>query len=143
MSDSHQSSRVFLVCDLPIVRRWNSVRELQHFADVSQAARAPRMPLLRILAARAGDLSEVRLRNTFTSSVPERSSSRKNCARKFSGARIARLDRDAVRTKRAYQQVLGDFASGKIDILVGTQMVAKGHDFQRVTLVGVVPRIHS
>ena len=57
---------------------------------------------------------------------------------KFSGAKVARLDRDAVRTKRAYQQVLGDFASGKIDILVGTQMVAKGHDFQRVTLVGVV-----
>ena len=43
-----------------------------------------------------------------------------------------------MRTKRAYQQVLGDFATGKIDILVGTQMVAKGHDFQRVTLVGVV-----
>ncbi len=57
---------------------------------------------------------------------------------KFPGARVARLDRDTVRTKRAYQQVLGDFASGKIDILVGTQMVAKGHDFQRVTLVGVV-----
>jgi primosomal protein N' (replication factor Y) len=57
---------------------------------------------------------------------------------RFSGAKVARLDRDSVRTKRAYQQVLGDFASGKIDILVGTQMVAKGHDFQRVTLVGVV-----
>jgi primosomal protein N' (replication factor Y) len=57
---------------------------------------------------------------------------------KFPGAKVARLDRDAVRTKRAYQQVLADFASGKIDILVGTQMVAKGHDFQRVTLVGVV-----
>ena len=57
---------------------------------------------------------------------------------KFPGARVARLDRDSVRTKRAYQQVLGDFATGKIDILVGTQMVAKGHDFQRVTLVGVV-----
>jgi len=57
---------------------------------------------------------------------------------KFAGAKVARLDRDAVRTKRAYQQVLGEFASGKIDILVGTQMVAKGHDFQRVTLVGVV-----
>ena len=57
---------------------------------------------------------------------------------KFPGVQIARLDRDSVRTKRAYQQVLGDFASGKIDILVGTQMVAKGHDFQRVTLVGVV-----
>jgi len=56
----------------------------------------------------------------------------------FPEARIARLDRDAVRTKRAYQQVLGAFAENAIDILVGTQMVAKGHDFPRVTLVGVV-----
>ena len=56
----------------------------------------------------------------------------------FPAARIARLDRDTVRTKREYQQVLGAFAKGEIDILVGTQMVAKGHDFQRVTLVGVV-----
>ena len=56
----------------------------------------------------------------------------------FPTARIARLDRDTVRTKREYQQVLGAFANGEIDILVGTQMVAKGHDFQRVTLVGVV-----
>jgi primosomal protein N' (replication factor Y) len=56
----------------------------------------------------------------------------------FPNARIARLDRDTVRTKREYQQVLGAFTSGVVDILVGTQMVAKGHDFQRVTLVGVV-----
>ena len=56
----------------------------------------------------------------------------------FPAARIGRLDRDTVRTKREYQQVLGAFASGALDILVGTQMVAKGHDFQRVTLVGVV-----
>jgi len=56
----------------------------------------------------------------------------------FPAARVARLDRDTVRTKREYQHVLGAFAKGEIDILVGTQMVAKGHDFQRVTLVGVV-----
>jgi primosomal protein N' (replication factor Y) (superfamily II helicase) len=56
----------------------------------------------------------------------------------FPAARIARLDRDTVRTKREYQQVLGAFAKGELDILVGTQMVAKGHDFERVTLVGVV-----
>lgn len=56
----------------------------------------------------------------------------------FPQARIARLDRDTVRTKREYQQVLSAFAKGEIDILVGTQMVAKGHDFQKVTLVGVV-----
>ena len=57
---------------------------------------------------------------------------------RFPAARIARFDRDTVRTKREYQQVLGSFADGELDILVGTQMVAKGHDFQRVTLVGVV-----
>ena len=56
----------------------------------------------------------------------------------FPGARIARLDRDTARTKRQYQETLGAFAGGALDILVGTQMLAKGHDFQRVTLVGVV-----
>jgi primosomal protein N' (replication factor Y) len=58
--------------------------------------------------------------------------------KEFPGARIARLDRDTTRTKRQYQETLGAFAGGAIDILVGTQMLAKGHDFQRVTLVGVV-----
>lgn len=56
----------------------------------------------------------------------------------FPNARIGRLDRDTVRTKREYQSVLGAFARGELDLLVGTQMVAKGHDFARVTLVGVV-----
>ena len=58
--------------------------------------------------------------------------------KEFPGARIARLDRDTARTKRQYQELLGAFAGGALDILVGTQMLAKGHDFQRVTLVGVV-----
>jgi len=58
--------------------------------------------------------------------------------REFPGARIARLDRDTARTKRQYQETLGAFAAGALDFLVGTQMLAKGHDFHRVTLVGVV-----
>jgi primosomal protein N' (replication factor Y) (superfamily II helicase) len=58
--------------------------------------------------------------------------------KEFPGARIARLDRDTARTKRQYQEMLGAFAGGALDVLVGTQMLAKGHDFQRVTLVGVV-----
>ncbi|HUN62888.1 MAG TPA: primosomal protein N' [Candidatus Sulfotelmatobacter sp.] len=58
--------------------------------------------------------------------------------KEFAGARIARLDRDTARTKQQYQETLGAFASGALDILVGTQMLAKGHDFQRVTLVGVI-----
>ncbi|MBV9296130.1 MAG: primosomal protein N' [Acidobacteriaceae bacterium] len=56
----------------------------------------------------------------------------------FPNARIARLDRDSVGGKSAYEQVLDAFRNGDIDILVGTQMIAKGHDIPNVTLVGVV-----
>jgi primosomal protein N' (replication factor Y) len=54
------------------------------------------------------------------------------------GARVARLDRDAIRRKGALTTLLARFMGGDIDVLVGTQMIAKGHDFPRVTLVGVV-----
>jgi primosomal protein N' (replication factor Y) len=54
------------------------------------------------------------------------------------GARVARLDRDAIRRKGALTTLLSRFLAGEIDVLVGTQMIAKGHDFPRVTLVGVV-----
>ena len=53
-------------------------------------------------------------------------------------ARVARLDRDAIRRKGALAEILSRFQTGDIDVLVGTQMIAKGHDFPRVTLVGVV-----
>jgi primosomal protein N' (replication factor Y) len=53
-------------------------------------------------------------------------------------ARVGRLDRDAVRRKGALAALLSRFRDGDIDVLVGTQMIAKGHDFPRVTLVGVV-----
>jgi primosomal protein N' (replication factor Y) (superfamily II helicase) len=56
----------------------------------------------------------------------------------FPDARIARVDRDSVRRKGALASLLGRFAASEIDVLVGTQMIAKGHDFPRVTLVGVV-----
>jgi primosomal protein N' (replication factor Y) len=56
----------------------------------------------------------------------------------FPNARIARVDRDAVRRKGALASLLARFAAGDLDILVGTQMIAKGHDFPRVTLVGVI-----
>jgi primosomal protein N' (replication factor Y) len=54
------------------------------------------------------------------------------------GARIERMDRDTVRGRGAHERVLRRFESHEIDILVGTQMIAKGHDFPRVTLVGVL-----
>ena len=56
----------------------------------------------------------------------------------FPGARVARLDRDVARRRGEFLRVLEDFRRGKIGILVGTQLIAKGHDFPGVTLVGVV-----
>jgi primosomal protein N' (replication factor Y) len=56
----------------------------------------------------------------------------------FPAARVARLDRDSTSRKGALDAVLGDVAAGNVEILVGTQMLTKGHDFPRVTLVGVL-----
>ncbi|MBM62001.1 MAG: primosomal protein N' [Acidobacteria bacterium] len=53
-------------------------------------------------------------------------------------AKVARLDRDTTQRQGAAARVLGSLARGELDVLVGTQMVAKGHDFPGVTLVGVV-----
>ena len=57
---------------------------------------------------------------------------------KFPGARVARVDRDTIRRRGAITALLERFAAREIDVLVGTQMIAKGHDFPRVTLVGVI-----
>ncbi len=56
----------------------------------------------------------------------------------FPQARIGRLDRDTVRTRHDFERVLSQFHAGEINLLVGTQMIAKGHDVHGVTLVGVV-----
>ena len=56
----------------------------------------------------------------------------------FPDANVTRMDSDALKRKDDYRRILGDFRRGKIDILVGTQMIAKGLHFPRVTLVGIV-----
>ena len=55
----------------------------------------------------------------------------------FPNARIGRMDLETTRTKYAYQNIIHEFEKGNIDILVGTQMVSKGLDFDRVSVVGV------
>jgi primosomal protein N' (replication factor Y) len=59
-------------------------------------------------------------------------------AKLFPHARIKRMDSDALKRKDDYRRILGDFRTGKIDILVGTQMIAKGLHFPNVTLVGII-----
>ncbi len=56
----------------------------------------------------------------------------------FPGARVLRMDTDTTRKKNAYREILDTFSKGEADILLGTQMIVKGHDFPDVTLVGVL-----
>jgi primosomal protein N' (replication factor Y) len=61
----------------------------------------------------------------------------------FPHARIARMDRDTMRNHRDYERILARLHSGEINLLVGTQMIAKGHDIHGVTLVGVIGVDHA
>lgn len=56
----------------------------------------------------------------------------------FPGARVLRMDLDTTRKKDGYEQILSAFANQEADILIGTQMIVKGHDFPNVTLVGIL-----
>jgi primosomal protein N' (replication factor Y) len=58
--------------------------------------------------------------------------------KEFPDARVLRMDGDTTKTKESYEKILSAFADEKADILVGTQMIVKGHDFPKVTLVGVL-----
>lgn len=56
----------------------------------------------------------------------------------FPDARVARMDLDTTRTRNAYDRIIGDFSTGKTNVLIGTQMVSKGLDFDRVSVVGIL-----
>ena len=59
-------------------------------------------------------------------------------ARQFPGARVLRMDMDTTKAKDGHEKILEAFASEEADILIGTQMIVKGHDFPNVTLVGIL-----
>ena len=56
----------------------------------------------------------------------------------FQGARISRMDLDTTRTKNAYERIINDFSQGRTNILIGTQMITKGLDFDKVKVVGII-----
>jgi len=62
----------------------------------------------------------------------------KEVKRIFPGAKVARMDRDTTKGKLSYHHILNNFALGKQDILVGTQMITKGYDLPQITLVGII-----
>lgn len=75
---------------------------------------------------------QIRFLGTGTQKVQE------ELAALFPQARVLRMDVDTTRRKGSYEKILDDFGNGKADILLGTQMIAKGLDFPNVTLVGVI-----
>ena len=56
----------------------------------------------------------------------------------FSEARVARMDLDTTRTRNAYERIITDFSAGRTNILIGTQMISKGLDFDKVSVVGIL-----
>ena len=114
------------------------MRQLLGDADLSPPRPAHAVPLLQLLHRASRIAAPSAIATTSSSWAPARNAWRRNCTAAFPRARIARLDRDTVRGKRDYETILSGFREGSFDILVGTQMIAKGHDIPNVTLVGVV-----
>jgi primosomal protein N' (replication factor Y) len=56
----------------------------------------------------------------------------------FPEARIARMDLDTTRSRQAYERIISDFAAGRTNLLIGTQMISKGLDFDKVSVVGIL-----
>ena len=96
-------------------------------AAITAAAR-PRRPTL----------PGVRQQRGSATSAPARSASRPSCARAFPDLRIGRLDSDALAARRGFETIYDDFREGRTDVLVGTQLAAKGLDLPSVTLAAVV-----
>jgi primosomal protein N' (replication factor Y) len=92
-----------------------------HSAEVPKACPEPKC---RNPAIRYAGLGTERVEDTLAKLFPQ--------------ARVTRMDSDALKRKEDYRRILGDFKLGKIDILVGTQMIAKGLHFPNVTLVGII-----
>ena len=125
---------------LPPVRRHARLSELQRVAGrprrrARRGARAATTATTRRACRRRVRCAPARI-SSRPASAP--SASKRKCSALVPGARVARLDRDAIRRNGALDALLARFRDGEIDVLVGTQMIAKGHDFPRVTLVGVI-----
>ena len=110
-------------CDVPLTLHKRSGRMTCHYcgytSDIPQQCPACENPDLR-----GRGFGTERIEDELQQYFPE--------------ARVARMDLDTTRTRTEYEQIIDDFAQGKTNVLVGTQMVTKGLDFERVSVVGVL-----
>lgn len=110
-------------CDMPLTHHRDGGKAVCHYCDYTIGT-PPWCPACRFDGIRYGGLGTQRLEVEVKS--------------RFPGAKIARMDSDTMRRPGSHQKVLSAFRSGEINILLGTQMIAKGLDFPNVLLVGVI-----
>ena len=110
-------------CDLPLTHHRDGGKAVCHYCDYTIAT-PPWCPACRFDGIRYGGLGTQRLEVEVKA--------------RFTEARIARMDSDTMRRPGSHQKVLSAFRAGNVDILLGTQMIAKGLDFPNVLLVGVI-----
>ena len=133
-----QSPRVFAVRPLPHVRRDPESARIAILRSHSTAPQAG-WSATTVTTANNRRVSVPIASSEFLYFVGEGTENiADQLAKKFPAVRIARVDRDTMADKGEIDDVLLKFAAGGLDMLVGTQMIAKGHDFPNVTLVGVI-----
>ena len=110
-------------CDLPLTHHRDGSKAVCHYCDYTIGT-PPFCPACRFDGIRFGGLGTQKLEVEIQNRFPD--------------ASIARMDSDTMRRPGSHQKVLSSFRSGDIDILLGTQMIAKGLDFPNVLLVGVI-----
>ncbi len=110
-------------CDMPLTHHRDGGKAMCHYCDYTIAT-PPWCPACRFDGIRYGGLGTQKLEVETKA--------------KFPNATIARMDSDTMKRPGSHQRVLSEFRSGEIDILLGTQMIAKGLDFPNVLLVGVI-----
>ena len=110
-------------CDITLTLHQNINAHKCHYCGFSQAS-APHCPVCGSSFIQHLGMGTEKIEMAVTKLFPQ--------------ARIARMDRDTTRKKGALLNILKDLKNNAIDILIGTQMVAKGHDFPNITLVGVI-----
>lgn len=110
-------------CDMPLTHHRDGGKAMCHYCDYTIGT-PPWCPACRFDGIRYGGLGTQKLEV--------------EAKNKFPDAKIARMDGDTMKRPGSHQRVLSEFRSGEIDVLLGTQMIAKGLDFPNVLLVGVI-----